>query len=119
VAVSNNIINTRIQLKSDIEANWNKLAPKDGATGFVPLNGEFIIYSADSTHPYTRLKVGDGHTDVVTLPFIDAGSIDGDEAFVEKYSDSNAFPSSGSNKKLYIDLSTNNIYHYTTTTGYT
>lgn len=61
-------IKTRIQLKNDTEAHWNL------ATNFVPLMGEVIIYSADDTHPFSRLKVGDGVTTVENLPFIHAGT---------------------------------------------
>ena len=64
-------IKTRIQLKSDTEQNWNK------AKNFIPLRGEAIIYLADSTHPFSRLKVGDGTTPVIDLPFIDANSVNG------------------------------------------
>ena len=56
-------IKTRIQLKNDTEANWNK------AINFIPLKGEVIIYLADGTHPFSRFKVGDGITTVVNLPF--------------------------------------------------
>ena len=64
-------VRTRIQLKNDTEANWDK------AIHFVPLLGEVIIYSADDTHPFSRLKVGDGITTVVNLPFIDASTLNG------------------------------------------
>ena len=66
-----NTVKARIQLKCDTEENWNK------AIHFIPLKGEIIIYSADDSHPFCRLKVGDGSTNVVNLPFIDAGTIDG------------------------------------------
>ena len=66
-----NTIKTRIQLKNDTEAHWNL------ATNFVPKQGEVIIYSADDTHPFSRLKVGDGNTNVINLPFIDAKTIEG------------------------------------------
>lgn len=56
---------TRIQHKHDTAANWAK------ATTFSPLNGEIIIYDPDTTHPYPRVKIGDGKTNVNTLPFID------------------------------------------------
>ena len=69
--MSNPTVKTRIQLKNDTEANWNK------AINFVPLRGELIIYSIDETHPFFRLKVGDGETIVSELPFVDAGSISG------------------------------------------
>ena len=57
-------LNTRIQMKTDTEANWNK------ATNFIPKNGEIIIYATDTTHSYQRVKVGDGKTLVNNLPFI-------------------------------------------------
>ncbi len=66
-------IQTRIQHKHDIEANW-KLA-----TGFVPLAGELIIYDEDENYSYKRFKLGDGvlnsntgiveGTSITDLPF--------------------------------------------------
>lgn len=68
-------IKSRIQLKNDTEENWNK------AVNFIPRKGELIIYNAESSNdnarPFPRLKVGDGITNVVNLPFFDAGSISG------------------------------------------
>lgn len=71
-------IKSRIQLKNDTEENWNK------AVNFIPKKGELIIYNADSSNqindnarPFPRLKVGDGITNVIALPFFDAGSING------------------------------------------
>ena len=83
--MAGNTIKTRIQLKSDTEANWNSaVLTTDAPTGtkvsgksFVPLEGEVIIYSADGTHPFSRLKIGDGVTNVALLPFIDASTITG------------------------------------------
>lgn len=69
--MANDTIKARIQLKNDIEANWNQ------ATNFVPRKGELIVYSPDTTHNYSRLKVGDGTTTVINLPFIDASTISG------------------------------------------
>ena len=69
--MASNTIKTRIQLKNDTEINWNK------AKNFIPLRGEAIIYSADSSHPFSRLKVGDGTTPVIDLPFIDSNSVNG------------------------------------------
>ena len=57
-------LNTRIQMKIDTEANWNK------ATNFIPKNGEIIIYAIDATHNYQRVKVGNGTKKVNELPFI-------------------------------------------------
>ena len=119
MATANNTIKTRIQLKSDTEANWNKAAPKDNSPGFVPLNGELIIYSADATHAFSRLKVGDGETNVVNLPFIDAGTLNGEETEIKKYPDYSSFPQPGSPQFLYVDLSTNRIYHFENASGYT
>jgi hypothetical protein len=56
--------NTRIQHKHDSETNWNK------ATGFIPKVGELIIYDPDSVHTFSRVKVGDGETSVINLPFV-------------------------------------------------
>ena len=104
--------NTRIQLKSDVEANW-LLVPN-----FVPLAGELIIYSPDGTHGYCRLKVGDGSTSISNLQFIDAGTINGHDTEIVKLSTINDRPQPGSPDKLYIDLSTNKIYHYDAHSGY-
>ena len=118
MATANNTIKTRIQLKSDTEANWNKAAPKEGSNGFVPLLGELIVYTADATHPFCRLKVGDGVTNVVDLPFTDAGTINGEEVEIVKLEHYADKPPIGSSDKLYIDLETNKIYHYATGSGY-
>ena len=118
MATSNNTIKTRIQLKSDTEENWIKAGPKDGTTGFVPLRGELIIYSADETHAFSRLKIGDGTTNVVALPFIDSGTLNGQSEFISKYQTYGAFPQPGSPDKLYVDLSSGQIYHYTGAKGY-
>lgn len=78
-------INTRIQLKNDIEANWIK------AINFSPLPGEVIIYGAETKGDnsqlpkdsngeylrdywitYPRIKIGNVQRDNVNnLPFID------------------------------------------------
>ena len=107
--------NTRIQLKSDTEANWI-------AHPIVPLSGEMIIYTADNIHNYTRLKVGDGITSVTNLPFIDAGTINGSRLPPEQvhtYANTQSFPQPGIENVLYIDLSTGFIYCYVPTNGYT
>lgn len=62
-----NTIKTRIQLKCDTEENWNK------ALHFIPLKGEPIIYSTDEAHPFFRIKVGDGITNIIELPFLPSG----------------------------------------------
>lgn len=59
---------SRIIQKHDIETNWNK------ATNFVPMRGELIVYDIDANYDYERLKIGDGTTSVVDLPF--TGGVD-------------------------------------------
>ena len=49
--------------KHDIEENWAK------ATNFIPLVGEIIVYDADETYNFARIKIGDGITKVNDLPF--------------------------------------------------
>ncbi len=63
--MSEKTLKTRIVHKHDTEANW-KLA-----TNFSPLNGELIIYDEDANYSYKRMKLGDGTTNVNSLPFID------------------------------------------------
>lgn len=69
--MANKTVGARIQLKNDTEANWRR------AKNFSPLQGEIIIYSTDESHPFCRIKVGDGITNVNDLPFIDAQTING------------------------------------------
>ena len=70
-------IKARIQLKNDTEENWNK------AINFVPLQGEIIIYSADNSHPFSRIKVGDGITTVIKLPFVNTDGINGTTIYAD------------------------------------
>lgn len=58
-------LNVRIQHKHDTHEYWTTGAGKDD----IPLYGELIIYDPDDTCAYTRLKFGDGKTNVVDLPF--------------------------------------------------
>ena len=107
MTTANNTIKTRIQLKSDIEANWNN-------SELVPLLGELIVYTADANHSFSRIKIGDGATAVTQLPFIDAGSLNGDAEIIRKFNSFNSFPQIGSTKCLYLDISTGQLYHYDT-----
>lgn len=70
-------LKTRIVLKHDIEASWNK------ATNFIPKRGEIIIYDPDSTYAVARQKVGDGTTKVSELPFV-GPTIGGSETSQQK-----------------------------------
>lgn len=56
-------IQTRVQHKRETAANW------DSATGFIPLDGELIVYKPDAASEPAKLKVGDGKTTVGNLPF--------------------------------------------------
>ena len=69
-------IDTRIKQKRDSTANWN------AARGFIPLEGELIIYNDYKliqktidgelrTIQVPGIKIGDGQTYVQDLPFID------------------------------------------------
>ena len=100
--MATNTIKTRIQLKNDTEAHW------DLATNFVPKQGEIIIYSADDTHPFSRLKVGDGSTTVSELPFIGSHNVNG-IILEETYND---LPSIGNSNMLYAVIDTLTVYQW-------
>ena len=130
MATSTNTIKTRVQLKSDTEANWKKSVlttdhpdgQKTSGTSFVPLLGELIVFTADDAHPFSRLKVGNGSSNVLALPFIDAGTLNGEllpENEIAIYQQYSAFPSPGVPNRLYIDLQTKKIYCNTDLGGYT
>ena len=57
-------INAHFYPLGDIEANWKKV--KD----FIPPKKEFIIYEPDENYSYSRLKIGDGVTNLHELPFV-------------------------------------------------
>lgn len=59
----NKTLKSRIQNKRGTDAEW-KLA-----TNFVPLKGEQVVYEADSDNESPRIKIGDGNTNVNSLPF--------------------------------------------------
>lgn len=62
-------VRLRIKCKHDTAANWTK------ATNFTPLAGELIIYDATTTSSAAGLKIGDGKTNVNSLPFVDLNAI--------------------------------------------
>lgn len=68
--MANKSLNTRIQLKTDTEANWS-------ASNLIPKKGEVILYSVDNEHASPRIKIGDGIHMARNLPFIDAQTING------------------------------------------
>lgn len=70
---------SRIQHKSDIEENWLK------ANGFIPKDGELIIYKIDNQHLSPRIKIGDGLQSINNLPFLN------DETKIDKEYVNNIF----------------------------
>ena len=44
---------------------------------YIPLDGEFIVYSADETHTHDRFKCGDGYAYAKDLPFMSIENLDG------------------------------------------
>ena len=84
--MANNTVKARIQLKNDTEAHWNL------AENFIPLKGEIIIYSADDTHPFSRMKIGNGITNVINLPFISTETINGKAIKIGTTTEWNAQP---------------------------
>ena len=62
-------INTRVINKHDTEANWNS------HPSFIPDKSEIIVYDKDNNYNYPRVKIGDGVTTVVALPFIDDNTL--------------------------------------------
>ena len=119
-------IRTRIQLKSDTELNWRRAVLstdhaqglKTSGTSFVPLEGELIVFEPDTQHQYSRLKVGTGKAsdNVLALPFIDAGTLNGVDRALVKASSTGGFPAEGSTAALYLDTSTGKLYHYSANT---
>lgn len=68
--MSEKMFNTRIIHKHDTAENWKK------ATGFIPKIGELIVYDPDENFGYARMKMGDGASSVVDLPFVSAYTYD-------------------------------------------
>ena len=59
------IKNCRIITKHGTEEFWHN----DDNKTFVPMNAEQIIYDPDASHPHPRMKIGDGQTPIIDLPF--------------------------------------------------
>lgn len=75
------VIKARQKQKLDSYSNWQKA----GAKGFIPLKGEFIIYSKEDLdetgrayqkYASEKIKIGDGVTTVDRLPFLKIDSTD-------------------------------------------
>ena len=79
---TNKQINSRLQLKHDTEANWITA----GENGFIPLVGEVIVYDKDKNHKSSRIKIGDGTTNVNELAFtteVDWSAKQGEAGYVQ------------------------------------
>lgn len=74
-------IKSRVVLKHDVESNWQL------ATGFTPLAGEIVIYDPDSNYSYSRIKVGNGLSNVNALPFVDDAARTALEALINAVDD--------------------------------
>lgn len=64
--MAENVLKARQVQKHDTEANWITA----GTNGFIPKKGEIIIYDKDSTHTTIRIKIGDGSSNIRSLPFL-------------------------------------------------
>lgn len=64
--MAENVLKARQVQKHDTEANWITA----GTNGFIPKKGEIIIYDKDSTHTTIRIKIGDGSSNISSLPFL-------------------------------------------------
>lgn len=62
------MIDARIQLKRDTTENWNN------AQGFIPREGEVIVYTDYETKTYTVEKYGETVTKTVNIPNIKIGT---------------------------------------------
>lgn len=85
-----------------------------------PALGEIVIYDKDTTHDYARIKIGDGSSLVSALPFIDAGSVNGEivTPAIEQYDTFNNFPAVGNDSTLYYDKQQSELYCWVNSSGY-
>ena len=58
-----NLLNTRIILKNDTDANWSN-------STFTPRTGELVVYNSTESSVPPKIKIGDGTTPVADLPFV-------------------------------------------------
>lgn len=69
-------IKTRLILRHATAAEWAEQAD------FVPYDGEIVIYDADNSVSFARIKIGDGNTTIGNLPFLATGDGEGGSAIV-------------------------------------
>lgn len=60
-----NVLRGRVVQRADTEANWKSKNP-------TPLKGEICVYLPDSSSTETRIKIGDGTTNINSLEFVSA-----------------------------------------------
>lgn len=101
--MADNIVNARIQLKNDTEEHWNQ------ATNFIPRQGEIIIYNADMNYSYPRIKIGNGSTSIINLPFIQ-NEINNNIYFAK--GGTSTFPGVGATDIYYLDILTGSVYRW-------
>lgn len=58
------VLNTRMQQKHGSQSDWEK------ATNFIPKQGEIIVYDADATCQFPRIKIGNASSTVGALEFL-------------------------------------------------
>ena len=61
-------VNARIKVKHDTTANWNN------AVGFIPMNGEIIVYDDYEVKTYIVEEYGEKVTRTVNIPNIKIGT---------------------------------------------
>lgn len=86
----------------------------------VPNLGQIVVYDMDNTHDYARIKIGDGVTIVSQLPFIDAGTVNGQTIVdvIQRYNTKDNFPAIGDLKSLYFDNTNEVLYCWNGANGY-
>ena len=63
------ILKVRQQQKTDKQENWNTAGEK----GFIPKKGEIIVYQEGESSTNSKIKIGDGATNINDLSFLSSG----------------------------------------------
>lgn len=59
-----------LELKQDGIVHHTEAVWTTEQAEYIPILGELIIYDIDSSYTYERMKIGDGITTAVNLPFL-------------------------------------------------
>lgn len=94
---------TRIQHRRGTAAEW------EANGSFVPLNGELIVYTPTVDGEVSRIKMGDGRTTVVDLPFLNATI----EEIIQQIPDNNGIIEWDGNEFEPIEWDANNLENLT------